>query len=286
MPENIGSTGAPYNTKIPRIDENADIQTALRLYHYGDNTNNPGSIIADSIAGHLDALENSKLSKESEQIPGSANLNDYITTGFFNQDSTTNARSGTNYPLHPDSTATDRFYAGLLKVVNDGGIVYQEYHMYGDTGYVINTVYWRIKYAGAWTDWQGLINEEDLLAITDDKYHRKSVTFTRTESNNNFSPRLFTENVKTANHVLALEDINKVVSMNVAGASTVTVPPNSSVAFPIGSVINIYNQSASAVTVLAGTGVTVRNLGTLEQYKEASLRKRATDEWVAAGPLY
>jgi hypothetical protein len=27
-------------------------------------------------------------------------------------------------------------------------------------------------------------------------------------------------------------------------------------------------------------------LGKLEQYKEASLRKRDTDEWVAAGPLY
>jgi len=29
--------------------------------------------------------------------------------------------------------------------------------------------------------------------------------------------------------------------------------------------------------------VTVRNAGTLAQYGEASLRKRATDEWVASG---
>ena len=286
MPENIGSIDAPYNTRIPRIDENADIQTALRLYHYGDNTNNPGSIIEDSIAGHLEALENSKLSLAAGTIPASANLDNYVETGFYNQDSTTNAGTGTNYPPYPDAEGTNRFYAGLLKVVNDGGIVYQEYHLYGDTGYIVNTVFWRIKYAGNWTNWQGLVNEEDILELTDDKYHRKSVTYTRTEIANLFSPRLYTENVKTANHILAIEDINKVVSMNVAAASTVTVPPNSSVAFPTGTIINIYNQSASNVTVVAGAGVTVRNAGFLEQYKEASLRKRATDEWVAAGPLY
>jgi hypothetical protein len=286
MPENIGSAGAPYNTKIPRIDENADIQTALRLYHYGDNTTNPGSIINDSIAGHLQQLEDSKVSKAPSVIGASQNLDTYVETGYFNQESTTNARSGSNYPSYPDPTGTGRFYAGLLKVVNDGGIVYQEYHMYGEPSYVVNTVFWRIRYANAWTTWQGLVNEDDILAITDNNYHRKSVTYTRVEMDARYSPRLFTENAKTANHTLSLDDINKIVSMNVSGEGTVTVPDNATVAIPVGSVINIYNQSASNLTVAPAAGVTVRNAGFLEQYKEGSLRKRATNEWVAAGPLY
>ena len=44
MPENIGGGSAPYNTQIPSIIDNADIQTAFRLYHYGSNTSTPGTI--------------------------------------------------------------------------------------------------------------------------------------------------------------------------------------------------------------------------------------------------
>jgi hypothetical protein len=286
MPENIGSVGAPYNTKIPRIDENADIQTALRLYHYGDNTANPGSLIAESIAGHLKQLEDSKISKEPGLIAASQNLDNYIQTGYFNQDSTTNARTGSNYPAYPDSAGTPRFYAGMLKVVNSGGIVYQEYHMYGEPSYVLNTVFWRIKYANVWSSWRGVVNQDDILAITDNNYHRKSITYTRAEMDARYSPRVFTENVKTTSYTLSLEDINRVVSMNVAGEGTVTVPAEAAVAFPLGTVINIYNQSASNLNVVPAAGVTIRNAGFLEQYKEGSLRKRAANEWVAAGPLY
>lgn len=57
--ENIGSL---YPTKMPGYDDAADIQAALRLYHYGsesydpENTN-PSQIPPSSIAGHLKAIE-------------------------------------------------------------------------------------------------------------------------------------------------------------------------------------------------------------------------------------
>jgi len=35
MAENIGGPSAPFNTQIPSIADDADIQTAIRLYHYG-----------------------------------------------------------------------------------------------------------------------------------------------------------------------------------------------------------------------------------------------------------
>lgn len=88
---------------------------------------------------------------------------------------------------------------------------------------------------------------------------------------------------QTADYTLALTDVNKVVNMNKSGAGTVTVPTNASVAFPIGSVVNVYNQSSDDVDIMGDSGVTVRNAGTLAQYGEVSLRKRATDEWVLAG---
>jgi hypothetical protein len=96
--------------------------------------------------------------------------------------------------------------------------------------------------------------------------------------------KLFLETeTRTADYTLALTDANKVVPMNKATAGTLTVPLNSSVAFPIGTVIGVYNLSSALVEVVGAAGVTVRNNGFLDQYIEVSLRKRATDEWVLAG---
>lgn len=96
-------------------------------------------------------------------------------------------------------------------------------------------------------------------------------------------------NTQTGNYTLALNDRGKVIEMNVAGANTVTVPPNSSVAFPIGTVVEVYQHGAGQTTLAAGAGVTLRSrggaLGVAGQYGSATLRKRATDEWVVAGDV-
>ena len=97
-----------------------------------------------------------------------------------------------------------------------------------------------------------------------------------------------TVNLQTASYTLALADAGKVVEMNVATANNLTVPPNSSVAFPVGTVIEVHQYGAGATTVVAGSGVTVRTPDTLVldgQYATATLRKRATDEWVLDGRL-
>jgi hypothetical protein len=97
-----------------------------------------------------------------------------------------------------------------------------------------------------------------------------------------FSPRLLTETTtRTENYTITLNDINRVVPMN--GTSlTVTIPTNDSVAFPIGSVVVVYNVNSTNVTV-SNAGVTVRNVEPIRQFREASFRKRATNEWVMVG---
>ena len=94
---------------------------------------------------------------------------------------------------------------------------------------------------------------------------------------------------KTAAYTLGLADAETVVEVNSASAATVTVPSNSSVAFPVGSIIEVYQQGVGSVTIAAGPGVTVRSrsggLALAGIYAVARLRKRATDEWVLAGDL-
>lgn len=100
---------------------------------------------------------------------------------------------------------------------------------------------------------------------------------------------ILTANTQTGSYTLVLGDAGKVIEMNVAGANTLTVPPDASVAFPVGSVIEVFQLGAGQTTITAGSGVTFRSDGgktkTTAQYASVSIRKRAADEWVLAGDL-
>lgn len=89
-------------------------------------------------------------------------------------------------------------------------------------------------------------------------------------------------------YTLVLGDAGKCVEMSNASPNTLTVPPNSSVAFPIGTNILVRQMGAGATTIAAGAGVTIRTPLTLvigDQYATASLHKRNTDEWCLDGNI-
>lgn len=95
-------------------------------------------------------------------------------------------------------------------------------------------------------------------------------------------------NTQTASYTLVVGDAGKTVEMNVASANNLTVPPNSSVAFPVGTVVEVCQIGAGQTTIVAGSGVTVQTPETLVmtgQWSTVSLRKRATDTWVLAGDV-
>ncbi len=95
-------------------------------------------------------------------------------------------------------------------------------------------------------------------------------------------------NTQTSSYVAQLGDLNGIVEMGVSTACTFTVPPNSSVAFPVGSTITVNQLGAGQVTLTAGAGVTILtpySLTTRVQYSTVSVIKIATDTWMAAGDL-
>ena len=95
-------------------------------------------------------------------------------------------------------------------------------------------------------------------------------------------------NAQTASYTLVLDDKNKIVEMNVASGNNLTVPPNSSVAYPVGSQINILQVGAGQTTVVQGAGVTVNAAPGLKlrtQWSYATLIKRATNTWVLVGDI-
>jgi len=94
---------------------------------------------------------------------------------------------------------------------------------------------------------------------------------------------------KTASYTLVLSDKDKLIEMNSSSANTLTVPLNSSEAFPIGSQINILQTGTGQTTIApVGGGVTINATPGLKlraQWSSATLIKRAENVWVLAGDL-
>jgi hypothetical protein len=96
-------------------------------------------------------------------------------------------------------------------------------------------------------------------------------------------------NTQTDSYTLVLTDAGKIIVMNRATANTLTVPPNSSVAFGTNTRIDLLQYGAGQTTVAAGAGVTIYSSGSklklTGQYSGASLWKQGTNTWVLIGDI-
>jgi len=96
------------------------------------------------------------------------------------------------------------------------------------------------------------------------------------------------ETISGATYTLAAADANKY--KRVTAACTVTVPPASSVNFPFGTEIHLRQAGAGAITLAAGTGVTLNgvdgfDLATEKHGATITLKKVDADTWDVFGLL-
>ena len=95
-------------------------------------------------------------------------------------------------------------------------------------------------------------------------------------------------NTKTTSYTPVLSDEGNIIEMDSASANSVTIPPNSSVAFTIGSAIDVFQKGTGQTTIVAGAGVTILNTPGLkfrDRYSMATLIKRDTNTWIVSGDL-
>lgn len=102
-----------------------------------------------------------------------------------------------------------------------------------------------------------------------------------------------TLNSQTATYTVVLADNkNTLVTMNVATANDFLIPTNASVAFPIGSVINVVQTGVGKTTIKAVSSGTTTISSTAgvdpdlrAQFSAASCVKVATDSWIILGDI-
>jgi len=126
MAEDIGPI---YTTKIPALSEAADIQAALKLYHYGttDVPTLESQVIPTSVAGYIksleDALEALDIREESRGIGQSfqateptSPVDNYI---WVKSDSSLTSIAELPTSRYQSSEPTENLTAGLLWVDSD-----------------------------------------------------------------------------------------------------------------------------------------------------------------------
>jgi hypothetical protein len=89
-------------------------------------------------------------------------------------------------------------------------------------------------------------------------------------------------------YTIVLADDGKIIECSASSAITLTVPTNTTAAFPIGTQIMLIATGTGQVTVAAAGGVTVNATPGLKlrtQWSTALLIKRATNTWLLSGDL-
>lgn len=105
----------------------------------------------------------------------------------------------------------------------------------------------------------------------------------------------FTINSQTGTSYTAVlnDQYSRLVSMNNAAANDFLIPTDASVAFPVGTVLNVYMAGAGVTTIKAATPATttVVSVGAvaaspvLARYKTAAAIKLAANSWVVVGGI-
>ena len=95
-----------------------------------------------------------------------------------------------------------------------------------------------------------------------------------------------------SSYTLEITDLTKtIVTTATSGDVTITVPTNSSVNFPLGSTITLFQSAAGRIVISPAVGVTLKSLGDFASFKNRfsfsfiTLYQYAANSWVVVGDL-
>jgi len=300
--------GYQYKSRIPTLSDDATIVEALKVYHYGVDDWSTEPIPDDSIEGNFRSLNEDVATLTSaisalgttyvEQVSLSASPN--IITGqstttvpvtiraitsqtsalqqWQNSSSVNVGSIGTGGNLNiagyiTVGSTTQSTTTGVNVVI--GNAAHVGVSIKAQASQTANIQEWQNNSGTAvsWVDKDGKIFSESVNIVT---------------SLASKFPLNVATSAQTASYTLVLGDAQDVVEMNVATANTLTIPPNDTVAFPVGTSIFVVQTGAGQTTITAGAGVTVNSflgLKIIGRWAGCTLIKRATNTWVAVGGL-
>jgi hypothetical protein len=262
----IGSSKYPL-AKMPALADSADIQVALKYYHWGQESEPVGTATA-GISKYLDDID-TRIDGIDTSLSGIVEETIIDAKGDLLVGSANNTVDNLSIP--PGSNG---------------------YLLTADTNEQLGVKWAAPAVTSATTSVVGSVQLSDSISETSStKAATPTAVKTVAESKSALD---FSILEKTADYGLVLSDGYKIIEMNLTStANTVTIPNSSTQDFAIGSQITIIQTGTGATTVAVAGGVTLNctpqissNAAKLRtQYSSCTLIKRAANVWIAIGDL-
>lgn len=284
MPNELGTN---YKVTVPVLSDNASIYEAFQYYHMG-TTN--GSVATNSIENRLLEID-TKISTINTNIgytgisptpsPLQTRLG-YIETVVGTSSSPGGSNSSSYIKMGPSSNDT----ASTRNLITPTAISVIPLTIQGANGQTADLQQWKTNAATvAKVDSTGKLSSYNGSSVVD----VVTVSGTQTLTDKTLTTPITTigTNARTASYTLILSDQSKMIEVNSSSATTLTIPADASVNFPVGTYIVVLQTGSGQITV-AGSGFTPdatpgRKTRTL--WSMATLIKRGTNLWVVAGDL-
>lgn len=156
----------------------------------------------------------------------------------------------------------------------------------GEIGYETDTGYFKIGNGS--TAWNSLGYSVPSAALA-------TLTGSQTLTNKTLTAPVITYSVNAqvgTSYTTVLSDDAAIVTLNNASAIAVTIPPNASVAYPVGAQLNFIQIGAGQVTISGGSGVTIASTGATSATPKlrvtnsmATAIQTATNTWYVTGDV-
>lgn len=269
------------DSTLNRFNENLDTVNGQLTLRYSNSSTGTGYDITAPLPEQVDW---SRISNKPEPITAlsGTNTGDQDLSGYAEKITNYSHSIHANESLFPETGSANLIYKSL-----DTGFLYRwngsTYYAVGITT-PIGTEYYK---ALAGNSVLNKLFDVDIPNPVDGDIPMRNGTRGKYEVTNKTELSEIDINNQTGTtYTLVLSDSNKLIRLSNASPITLTVPPNSSVAFNTGTVITLEQLGAGLLTIAAGSGVAINAYGGLNsagQYAGLSLIKVDTDTWTLFG---
>jgi hypothetical protein len=262
-----------FDTYVPQLSDNADIQNAFELFYYGDSTS--GNTEGD-VSLHKNIVDfDTRITSNTTFITG---------------------HDGTTENIHGTMAGSE--VVGTLDTQTLSNKTLSSPTLSGTTTATSGTI-------ALGTNSSAITANSATISATEIGYLDSASANIQTQLNSkasNTDPVItgeinttgnvighITINSKSTSYTLVLSDDGDFLEFTGSSAGSLTVPTNASVAFPIGTVITVLQAGTGQVTITPATVDVVINstpgLKTRAQWSVVTLIKRGTNTWLATGDL-
>lgn len=289
------SIGQSYTSLIPSFSDDASIEEAFSMYHYGVEGWQQGQQISqNSIEGAFVSVH--------QRIDGVETEITNISGSFVQQVS---ASSSPNVITPQNSSTIPLTIKGVVSQTAN----LQEWKNSTDSTMFVISPSGNVASAGYISVGSPVLPTTTGISVVLSNSSHKGITVRASSSqssnlqewqNNSGSPVSFIDNsgvlitigsnsTKSSSFTLATSEIGKTVFMTSASSQVVTIPLNSSVPFAVGTRVDFIQYGDGEVSFAVISGVTLNSESSKRKingkYVGATLIKTGTDEWLLIGAL-